>query len=289
MLTPCRIGHKLAEKAFLPELQASKGIIARLEALAPTNALGELHPVYTAIFTFADQDGDVRLSASWQKPETTMHSNDYGEATIKWSRLDKDSTGGPAAVFDVSLVNLNSGSAWQFDILASHTVDTSRMSPLLTRFAENLKIDPVAAEQRNPESVFVRNIPYGTLRSLQQRISYRYGIVDSPLTLEVSHFQDRIYSNRGSSGGAPTIREPRCSLSVYRAEWDTMFARNQNLPVGEVAVWNEAESEWFPDEGDINGWTHFLERLDKVEAFVQAVMVKVNAEEEDLEDSVFDR
>jgi len=42
-------------------------------------------------------------------------------------------------------------------------------------------------------------------------------------------------------------------LSVHRIEWDTMFTRNERLPIGEKADWSHEEDVWFPPEYSIDG------------------------------------
>ncbi|KAK5132908.1 hypothetical protein LTR08_008354 [Meristemomyces frigidus] len=279
------IGHKPTEEALLSELQARKDLVTPVGAT--TESLADEQPVYTAVYTFADETGDLRLSVSWRTEEG---STSFDRISKKWTRLERD-VGTPTPIFDVSLADLNSGAAWQFDILASQAVDESRLPPLLKKFASSVEILPAEAKHRSPERVFVRHTPHASLRSVQQSISYRCTIKQSDFTLELNHFKNRVRPSRSPSGGTPADHEARWSLSVYRAEWDTMLARNESLPIGEIADWEDDVRTWFPfdlgmgidtPDEDEGGWTQFLEKLERVETLVQAVRGAVEDSDPDL-------
>jgi len=255
--------------------------------------LSEVKPEYTAILTFTDEGGDLRLSVDWQETQDySAQSTDFVRKATKWTRLDRD-TGAPSPIFDVSLTDLNTGSAWQFDIVAAQSIEESRLPQQLVRFAEKLAIDTNAARKRSADRLFVVHTPHANLKSLQQRISYHYRIAigNSDYTLELSQFQDRVYAARQApapsfinSAAGLTIYEPRWSLNVFRADWDTNFAQNERLEIGAMVVWSDDVESWFPQDLNANGststnddekpdaevgWKQLMEKLVRIEALVQ--------------------
>ena len=65
--------------------------------------------------------------------------------------------------------------------------------------------------------------------------------------------------------------EPRWSLSVYRADWDTKFAQNESLKVGWGAEWEDDIETWFPKdpqnpqtESKGAGFDHLMENLKRI-------------------------
>lgn len=251
--------------------------------------LTDVKPVYSAIFTFTDEAGDLRLSIEWQETKDPITEKiNFEEISRKWTRLERD-TGVPTPVLDISLTDLNTSSAWQFDILASQTVVEARLSQQLHTFALNLRLDPAAAKHQDPARLFVRYNPYANLQSLQQRISYRYTLANSDFALELSRFQVRTFLSRKFT--EPVIYEPRWSLSVFRTQWDTMFTQNERLSIGNAVTWEDDVATWFPsdvgpgcsspgvDEGMGEEWEQLLQKLGRIEALVAETAAKVEGEE----------
>ncbi|KAK5120969.1 hypothetical protein LTR85_005753 [Meristemomyces frigidus] len=281
-VTP-ELGDPATENTLLKAFQQSRDLITPSDAVVAE--LGDVKPVYSVIFTFADEVGNLRLVVEWQEAQDVFNmKTSFEQLSRKWTRLERD-IDTPTSLLDVSLTDLTTGSAWQFDVLATQAVDESRLPQQLVDFAHNLQFDPAVAKKQSTDRLFVRVSPHATLRSVQQRISYRYTITNSDFKLELSRFQDRMYTGRVSSvtsTGLPKVHEPRWSLSVYRTEWDTMFSQNERLPVGEQTTWQDDVATWFPyDVGpgssilangdDGAGWGQLMEKLVRIEALVQSV------------------
>ena len=56
--------------------------------------LSDVKPIYTAVFTFADKPGDLRLEISWHEVQDDPDSNksELVELSRTWTRLDRSST-----------------------------------------------------------------------------------------------------------------------------------------------------------------------------------------------------
>jgi len=255
--------------------------------------LSEVKPEYTAIFTFHDEAGDLRLSVDWQEShDSGAQTSDFRQPAPRWTRLHRD-TGAPSTLLNANLTNLATGSAWQFDIQAVQKVDKARLSPQLARFAESLRFDAEAARRQSADRPFVKFNPSTNLKSLQQRISYHYRIAlgNSDYTLELSRFQDRVYPSRAApadpaiSSTETTVCEPRWSISVFRTDWDTWFGLNESLGIGAQADWSDDMSAWFPEDllgsptsgsapekpEEDSGWVQLMEKLTHIEELVRSV------------------
>lgn len=234
--------------------------------------LSDVKPAYTAVFIITDPGGDYRLSITWHDPaNSSPRSSAFEEFRRQWTRLDRKS-GTVTALVDVSLIDLDSGSAWQFDLAASQAVDDSRLPSDLQRFADSIRLDIAAARQGHAEKPFVKYLPYAPLVSLQQRISYRYGLIKSDYTVELSHFQDRVFKRTSANLPTSVIYESRWSLEVYHNLWDTWFAGNAHLAVGAKADWEDhgwfpADDAWESAEGE-DGFAQLVEKLDGIKKAV---------------------
>lgn len=282
MLIRHRLGDSAIESALLSALQGSVDLITPSDPMCAD--LHDVKPVYSATFIFADAAGNLRLAIEWQEAQDVNNTqSSFEELSRKWTRLERD-TGTPTQLLDVSLTDLTTGLAWQFDILASQPVDEARVPPGLVEYAKKLQFNLAIAKEPSSNKPFVRIINNAALRSYQQRTSYRYTLANSDFKLELSRFQDAVYP-------APTVYEPRWSLGLYRSEWDTMFSANERLGVGKQTGWPDDLEAWFPrnvgpgcssptgeDEAQLS-WDQLMEKLERIGGLVPSVRVEEEEEE----------
>lgn len=234
--------------------------------------LSDVLPKYSAVFVFEDpKKGNLQLSMTWG--ETTEPDEDelqFSTPTIEWARLDRD-TGRATELMEMSWMDLQSGFAWQFEILATQAEDASKMPEDFKRFAQNVQFDAVAAKQQPPTKPFVICRFPLPLRTLRQSIKHHYGIVGTDYTLEISQFQDREYQ-RGGGDAHVKVYEPRWGLGVFYSKWDNTFGQNERLPIGQGAKWDDDMDEWFPAEKHVKepGFPHLVEQLGKIEELVRS-------------------
>ena len=270
-----RLGNESVEQNTLSALQDSTDLLYTEDAW--TEHLADVKPVYTTIFTFTDGAGDFRLTVSWQE------SQDAGETagafdflSKKWTRLERgaDTT---TSIVDISLTNLSTGMAWQFDIQASQAVDEIRLPKYLRDFADSLQVDTKAVRKQDIDKPFLVYKSYSTkLKHMQQRTCYRYRLLTSDYTLELTRFQDRTFLSPDGLAFLPAseskMYEPRWGLNIYRIAWDTMFNQNERLPIGEGVNWEHNLETWFPKdlampgarETTIDGFGQLMEMLKRV-------------------------
>jgi hypothetical protein len=249
--------------------------------------LAEIKPMYTAVFTFVDpsnsEAGEIRLTVIWEElQDSLLKTPTYDQTSKKWTRLERDAET-PSSILNISLSDLTTGMAWQFDVHAAQTIDEARLPRGLSEFGDSVtpdaKIARKAADPSNADMSFVTYRPSNAhLKHVEQRLTYRYGLIGSDFTLELTRFQHSSFPDRKFpilSKAELILYEARWGLSLHRIEWDTMFTKNERLPVGEKADWSRKEDVWFPSDTQ-KGFEQMMETLDHVASLV------VEGEEEDL-------
>ncbi|RMY66616.1 hypothetical protein D0863_08324 [Hortaea werneckii] len=295
------LGDKPTEERLIDHVQHHAGsLLSPLDSML--SKLHEVRPTFFAEFTFHDSAGDLCLKIEWH--EALEHRNsdkvEFVEKERKWTRFERDS-GNATPLLDINLTDLNSGWAWQFDILASQPVDARKVPNTLQNFANSVRVDAVPAAKLKTKDPFV--LRYNALSNLvhvQERTCYRYVIANSEFNLEISRFQNRIHHPRpsmaaprnaahASSRAEPDISEPRWSLSVYREEWGKLFNENERLPVGQGVEWKGEMAKWFPadigseaSEKEDKGWSQLMDNLGQIEAMIAKLKAETDEEDEDL-------
>ncbi|KAI7531054.1 hypothetical protein KC331_g14335 [Hortaea werneckii] len=295
------LGDRPTEERLVDYAQHHAGSL--LSPLDPTTSdLHEVKPTFSADFKFYDSAGNLCLTIEWQEALEHMDSDrvEYVQKYRKWTRFERDS-GNSTPLLDINLTDLNSGRAWQFDILASQPVDERKVPDALQKFANSIRIHALSAAKLKGKDPFVlRYTVLSNLISVQERTCYNYVIANSEFNLEISRFQNRIYHPRPSmaapeeaahppSRAKPDTYEPRWSLSVYRQAWDTLFNENERLPVGQGVEWKSDMATWFPadigseaSEKEDVGWSQLMDNLGQIEAMVANLKVETYEDDEDL-------
>lgn len=244
------------------------------------HTLDEVKPIYTAVFIIADHAGDMCLEISWKERTDSSNSSqpEFEELSRTWTRLDRGTTS-QSSLVDISLVNLKNSSAWHFELSASHAVDTKKLTLEHYNMDKFVRVDAQIARQQRTDKPFVRWSPYPCVKMLQQRTSYLFALKNSNYTLELTRFQDRIYTHRPHSFEEPNCEnyEPRWSLEVYHSMWNTLLTRNEHLAVGAMTDWDDGVKTWFPEDDDMEdfaqvkgeaGFEQLVAKLDQVEKLV---------------------
>lgn len=282
-----RLGANVLESAALSTLRTATGFLTPQDPMV--SDLTNIKPVYTALFTFVDptnsEAGDIRLTMIWEElQDSVLEKTTYDHPiSKKWTRLERDAKS-PTEILNVSLSDLATGMAWQFDINAAQTIDESRLPRALSEFEESVHPDAkIAHKTGDPANADVSFVKYGRsnvhLRHIEQRITYRYGVTGSDYTLELIRFQHSSFPERKIlilSKVQPTLYEARWGLSLHRIQWDFMFTENERLPVGKRADWSHDEDVWFPNdiynagETKQKGFEQMMEKLNRIASLVTA-------------------
>jgi hypothetical protein len=236
-----------------------------------TPDLCDVQPIYSAVFTFADKPGDVRLQMSWH-----VTNGDAVLFKTTWSRLERE-TGVATSLLDMNLTDLQTGLAWKFEITAAKDLENWEVPEPLVNFASSVRIHPTT---ESSEICKVTHSSFTMPKLVRQQAHWRYMSNVSDYTVEITRFQDRAYPPRQSitETVVPTVFEPATSVCLYRTEWDTWFASNERLQIGTSAPWSDAMKTWFPaDDGmgtdaDGDGFLQLIDKLVQIEGLVKGVL-----------------
>lgn len=242
------------------------------------HTLDDIKPIYTAVFVIADDAGDMCLEISWTEKADGISQPESEPLSRTWTRLDRGNTS-QSSLVDISLLDLKNSSAWHFDLSASNAVDESKLAPRYHNLADSIRVDIDIARQQRTDKPFVRWNSYATVTMLQQRTSYLFALKNSNYTLELTRFQDRVFTHQARSVKEPDCKicEPRWSLEVYHSMWATLLTRNEHLAVGTMADWDDGVKTWFPEDDDMEdfaqvkgegGFEQLVAKLDQVEKLV---------------------
>lgn len=244
------------------------------------HTLDEVEPIHTAVFIIEDNAGDLCLEISWKERTDSSGSSqpEFEELSRTWTKLDRGTTS-QSSLVDISLLNLKNSSAWHFELSASNAVDAHKLGPQLRSLANSIRADIHDARQQRSDKPFVRWYQQVHVRMLQQRTTYLFALKNSNYTLELTRFQDRVYTRGTHSFVEPKCEtyEPRWSLEVYHSMWDTLFTRNEHLAVGAMVDWDDDVKTWFPEDDDMEdfaqvkgeaGFEQLVAKLDQVEKLV---------------------
>ncbi|KAF2717558.1 hypothetical protein K431DRAFT_232831 [Polychaeton citri CBS 116435] len=269
-VTP-HIGDRMIESRLLSTIKEAGHIL--LPEDHRIDKLEDVQPTYAATFTFQERSSYLRLMVEWRKAVEPGRETDTMERILtKWIKFNKEDD----ALLDVSLVNVQGGLAWQFDLIGAQSIDEANLPRELIEFSQKLDVIPDVAHTANTYALFVQFPHTSLLQSLQQRIVYRYDLkpIVTGYTLEVSRLQDHVVpqTSHGSAfvGKSPSIiYEARWAVSLYRNDWDSMFSSNESLPVGARANWPDDFGIWFPDEGQKRGFHVLMGKLRVVQSLTE--------------------
>lgn len=237
-LGDCELESKALRRCFEADTQ-----LAALDGAI--EHVSQVKPAYVAEFVFEHGDGDLLLSMVW---ETRLDMNDgprLQKTAQHWLRHEVGHTG-PRKLVDVSLTDLTTGSAWAIELVATRSVDISRLPKDLVTFAAAVTVDKAKAWDTEHTESFLKFTPRTSLRSVRQMTRYSFNVTDTDLILEVMESKSIL----NASIGAVQEHSDRSawSVSMYRQAWDDSFTENNTLEVGKSTTWKDSLEDWFPAE-----------------------------------------
>lgn len=200
------------EESALPALQHADQLLIPLDPMSLK--LADVKPIYTAIFTFKDKLGILQLRKTWhQVEEFDSKALSFESVSQIWTRFDRE-TGTKVPLIDISLTDLTNSFGWAVKMEAAQAVEETRIPDAMVSFALNLKVDAAAATRMAVDKPFVKflaYVPNVALRSVEQRITYAYGMSDFDCNVEITRFQTTTYQEKTGeiSKSESLLREKR--------------------------------------------------------------------------------
>lgn len=231
--------------------------------------LMSVRPAFDATFICAYGSAVYRLDASY-----TQQANGEIACTLKtWTKLnhiEADPQDGLSEwtkepenkLLDINIVNLDQAYAWNFRTSVSEPVNDAKML-ILGTFASGIALKVPTSDKAYQEVdgryVSFKPVPGLVLQAMQQKQSWTYSIKNSPYLCEVAKIEEfRIPDRKSSKPNQSLLNSttPQWVVSVFRREWDVLFANNGSLATGESVKWDLSVEKLFP-----GGIAQFLEEL----------------------------
>ncbi|KAM3419291.1 hypothetical protein BST61_g5228 [Cercospora zeina] len=269
------LGNAAAGIDVLRAIQGAEHLLSPHDAML--DRLQDVVPSYAATFTFLDEQGDLCLVKSWQKADSGTESETVVSRMVAnpdhWYRCNPDDTSGLTHLLQVALTDVNTGTAWQFDLTAKRSLNPSKLPNEYSQFAAS--ITPDAATEK-PDEIYIRR--KSMLAKLRQEVRYRYNLSHTDYMLDLARFQDYTFS--GHPKKVDAVGEAAWALRVSRPEWAENLSRNKDLPVGTSADWSDnIDDAWFP--ADFDGQDGFVQLVDKLVAIEKVLQAEQAVDQDD--------
>ncbi|KAF1835518.1 hypothetical protein BDW02DRAFT_548101 [Decorospora gaudefroyi] len=182
----------------------------------------------------APQVGLIVVQVEWTDDEEGL----YEKTASRFYKLEAGKPG-PIKHMDINLLELGESRGWHFALESLDLVPAKSISPVLTGFADRVKMRP-KHEVTSTESfaeweqtpTIKKNLRTGHLDTI-----YSFGIKESCYNVELTSMW---YLGQ---------KLPVWGLSVRHTEWATHLAELERLPVGSKADWGRTITTFFPDDG----------------------------------------
>ena len=256
LLTTARLANPVGADV-LSAIQAADDLFCPQDAFL--DRLEEILPSYAAIFTFPAEDSDVRLVKSWQRSEFESETEPGAFRMVaNPDQFHRSAT----HLLDVSLTDLHTGTAWQFDLTAELSAVPSKLLEKYSQFAAS--VSPEISLKGADEFSVKYNSAGVALKTLRYEVRYRFNIKGTDYNLDLVRFQDRTFSK-----GQMAVFEPAWKLNVFRPEWAENLSRNKDLAVGTSANWSHNIDEWFPGDSGEDGFALLVSKLTAIEKVLE--------------------
>ncbi|KAL9122744.1 MAG: hypothetical protein Q9187_000705 [Circinaria calcarea] len=238
---------------------------------AQTPELVDVIPFYSALFLFGPNSGrQIKLQI-----DTSPVFGIYGVHEVthrKWLETNLE-IGPPLQIFNI---RLQGGISWKLQIAAENNVETSRVTPSMSKFASGIRYE---VQNRIPNStepskaVFWFDLTPGLLSFVQKTV-WRYRLrAHGSYVFEVArydtfHVRDRRLLNTVWGG------------SIHNESWDQMLSTNATMRSGAVASWVPSQEVFFPPKVQRNvgeheaGFADFLTTLQSIVNFLNKENLK---------------
>ena len=156
------------------------------------------------------------------------------------------------------------GISWEFQVSSFSTLDSSRITPVMTKFVNSIRFKPPPNDIKPTASghrvfTWTSTLP---VFIFEQKTALRYRMIDnSDWVFEFARYDT--YS--GAVDSTPT--GTHWGGTFWNSEWDRVLGINANLEIGKEAPWAAELETFFPSghqppisggEGDGKGLKQFL-------------------------------
>jgi hypothetical protein len=162
----------------------------------------------------------------------------YEKTTTRFYRTEQGKSG-PRKNMDINLLELGESRGWHFALESLIPVASKSISPVITGFAERVKMRPDHDHRSSESFAEWEQTPAVKkyLRTGRLDTIYSFGIKQTCYKVEVIGMW------------YPGQKLPVWGLSVRHPEWATHLAELERLPIGRKADWGDTIATFLPDDG----------------------------------------
>lgn len=191
-------------------------------------------PASTTAPPTAPQSDLVVVQVDWTDDEEGL----YEKTTTRFYKLEPGFKA-PRKNMDINLLELGESRGWHFALESLVPVAAKSISPVITGFADRVKMRPNHDHRSNESFAEWEQTPTVKkhLRNGRLETIYSFGI------------KQTCYKVEATSMWYPGQRLPVWGLCVRHSEWATHLAELERLPVGRKADWGHTVATFLPDDG----------------------------------------
>ncbi|KAG9186830.1 hypothetical protein G6011_09938 [Alternaria panax] len=182
----------------------------------------------------AVQSSLIVVQVDWTDDEEGL----YEKNTTRFYKTEQGRLG-PTKSMDINLLELGESRGWHFALESLIPVASKSISPVITGFAERVKMKP-DHDHRSTESFAEWDLTPTVKKYLQM------GRLDTIYSFSI---KNTCYKVEATCMWYPRQKLPVWGLSVRHPEWATHLAELERLPVGRKADWGHTISTFLPDDG----------------------------------------
>ncbi|KAF3939430.1 hypothetical protein ABW19_dt0202032 [Dactylella cylindrospora] len=226
-----------------------------------------------------DPPTEVKLEVEFEKAPNT---GKYRVCSSRWLRLTLAAKEVPDIMrkkvpLDIKMVNLETLVSYQIDLSIGQEVPDVEKYPLLSEFVRHLELED--SKDGQTKRVSYITLPNIAVKSIITKTKYPYWFAGTPYIFEIIKY-DHIRGNdmimrrqRITDGGFPTDysfqsgMDVRWGASLYNSEWDLVFNKQAQLPIGCTSDWEPSLDSFLsftPTKIDAAPGPKFSQKLDKI-------------------------
>ncbi|KAF3910306.1 hypothetical protein ABW21_db0207107 [Orbilia brochopaga] len=273
------------------------------------DADGNMEPVYSSsmyliVTRRPDPPVEIKLEVEFEKSPT----GEYRVSARRWLRLPRTTEETTRVMkkrtpLDLKLIDLEANVAYEIEMTIGQALHDLDKTPVLSEFVLHLNL---VDSKDNTKRVSYITLPGIKVVSIVTKKKYPYWFTGTPYIFEVTQYEhirdmeDVIAKKNTLDGGFPadfsdTTTDIRWGVSLYNSEWDHIFTKQSELPIGRIGNWTPNVDTFFATTGGkddpqhnhkgkgkakdgSDGFRNLMDRIEICIKIIAEIKAKVKAE-----------
>ncbi|KAK6344503.1 hypothetical protein TWF696_008137 [Orbilia brochopaga] len=275
------------------------------------DAEGNMEPVYSSSMYLVvtrkpDPPMEIKLEVEFEKSPKT---GEYRVSARRWLKLPRTTEETTRVMkkrtpLDLKLVDLEANVAYEIELTIGQAVPDIDKMPVLAEFVLHLNL--VDSRGGNTKRVSYITLPGIKVVSIVTKKKYPYWFTGTPYIFEVTQYEhirsidDTITKKNTTGGGFPadfsdSTTDVRWGVSLYNSEWDAIFTKQSELPIGCTGDWIPNVDSFFAttegkvdthhnkkgkgkEEKEIDGFRGLMDKIETCVKIIAEIKSKTKAE-----------